>query len=685
MVPPMTTPTTYHHALPAGTRLEEFELKSVLGAGGFGVTYRGFDHQFHRDVAIKEFLPGEIAMRRPNGATVTPRSDDDRENYQFGLNRFLEEARLLAKFDDPYIVRVHRYLQANGTAYLVMEYREGESLAQLLSRRKVPLEEEEARRILFEVLSGLQTVHAHNYLHRDIKPSNIYLRRGGACMLIDFGAARYALGEHSRSLMGMMTPGYAPYEQYSFTSKQGPFTDIYAVGATLYRCLTLRAPVEAAERIAAATENREDPYVPAMQAAAGRYSDALLAVVDWMLQLRATDRPQTVAEVLDVLGEKPTLPRSRRPVPASPLEDTVQLPLTVASGTVPVLAVKPGEPGWIGNWFRREWARLAQRLLGGPRVRKLRAQVNQAWQRQYHAVTRNILAAAQSVAAQWQRYENSARARALTALAGVLFALLFLSYRATPWQDVPQFGPAPEVASAAPDAATPATVIIPAGSGVIGNVTVDDDDDPYYPQAFRVAQPYALLRHEVTFEEYDRFCEATRRRKPADEGWGRGRRPVINVSWEDAYDYAQWLSAQTGRRFRLPSEAEWEYAARGGRRTNYAWGNLIGKGYANCLSCGSPWDGRMTAPVGSFAVNPYGLQDMHGNVAEWTCSVAVGNRVPLSAACVERDNPRRRSVRGGSWNSPPWALANWARASEKPETRSPEIGFRLLEELPGDK
>jgi formylglycine-generating enzyme required for sulfatase activity/serine/threonine protein kinase len=684
MATPMTTPTIYHHALPAGTRIEEFELKSVLGAGGFGVTYRGFDHQFHREVAIKEFLPSEIAMRRPNGATVTPRSDDDRENYQFGLNRFLEEARLLAKFDDPNIVRVHRYLEANGTAYLVMEYREGESLAQLLSRRRAPLEEDEVRRILFEVLSGLQTVHAHNYLHRDIKPSNIYLRRGGACMLIDFGAARYALGEHSRSLMGMMTPGYAPYEQYSFTSKQGPFTDIYAVGATVYRCLTLRAPVEAAERIAAATENREDPYVPAMQAAAGRYSDALLAVVDWMLQLRASDRPQTVSEVLDVLGEKPTLPRSRRPVPIAPLEDTVQLPLTVASGTVPVVAVQPGEPGWIGNWLRREWARLAQQLLGGPRMRALRAQLDERWRRQYAATTQAILEGARVVAAKWQRYETSPRARALTWMAGLLFALLLLSYRATPWHQPSQVLPVQARASGA-GSAVPELVTIPAGTALIGNPAVDDKDDDLYPQTLRIARPFAMGRHEVTFEEYDRFCEATGRAKPADGGWGRGNRPVINVSWRDATAYAAWLSAETGRRFRLPSEAEWEYAARGGRRTHYWWGNAAGSGQANCKSCGSNWDGRQTAPAGSFAANPFGLHDTAGNVAEWTCTVAAGDRVPLAAPCAEPANPRRRSVRGGSWNSPPWALASWVRASEKPDTRSPEIGFRLLEELPADQ
>lgn len=670
--------TTYHHALPAGQRIEEFELKSVLGAGGFGVTYRGFDHQFHREVAVKEFLPSEVAMRRPNGATVTPRSDEENENYQNGLARFLDEARLLAKFDDPYIVRVHRYLQANGTAYLVMEYREGESLAQLLARRKQPLEEEESRRILFEVLQGLQAVHAHDYLHRDIKPSNIYLRRDGPSMLIDFGAARYAIGEHSHSLMGMMTPGYAPYEQYSFTSKQGPFTDIYATGATLYRCLTQRAPVDAAERIAAVTENREDPYIPTIQAAAGRYSDALLAVIDWMLQLRAVDRPQTVDEVLDVLGDKPTLPRSRRPTAASALDETVKLPLTHSIGTV---RVEPGQPGWVGDWFRREFRMVTQQLFGGPRMRRLHSQLTETRQRFYANTTRWILGTAQSLAVRWQRFETSLRARALTGLAGILLALLLLSYQLTPWQQL-QAGAVQAAVSIVPPAAV---VVIPAGTGVIGNLAVDDDDDPLYPQTLRLTQPFALGRQEVSFDEYDRFSTETRRRKAADGGWGRGSRPVINVSWQDASEYAAWLSQKTGRRYRLPSEAEWEYAARAGRRTNYGWGQAIGNGNANCKTCGSPWDGRQTAPVGSFVLNPFGLQDMAGNVAEWTCTIAAGISTPLSAACADSADTRRRSVRGGSWNSPAYALAGWARASEKPETRSPEIGFRLLEELPAEQ
>jgi formylglycine-generating enzyme required for sulfatase activity/serine/threonine protein kinase len=670
---------TYHHALPPGTRIEEFELKSVLGAGGFGVTYRGFDHQFHRDVAIKEFLPGEIAMRRADGATVTPRSDEDDENYRFGLNRFLDEARLLARFDDPYIVRVHRYVETNGTAYLVMEYRDGESLAQLLTRRRSALGEDEAKRILFEVLSGLQTVHAHNYLHRDIKPSNIYLRKGGACMLIDFGAARYALGEHSRSLMGMMTPGYAPYEQYSYTSKQGPFTDIYAVGATLYRCLTLRAPVEAAERITAVTDGRDDPYAPLTQSLAGAYSDSLLAVVDWMLQLRAADRPQSAGDVLNVLGEKPTAPRSAWPPPAaSAYEETLRLPMASRTGALPGI-VRP--PGWLGDRLGRGLDLLGQRLFGGPGMQHLRAAVNDGWQRLSTTLTRWIMGSADTLAALWRRYESSRRARSASWLTGLVFALLLLSYQTTPWRQVSGFGAVPaNAATLSQD--LPDMVVIPAGVGVIGNIEVDDKDDALYPQSLRIARPFAMGRREVTFDEYDRFCVATNRRRPDDGGWGRGDRPVINVSWQDATAYAAWLSAQTGRQYRLPGEAEWEFAARGGRQARYWWGNTAGKGYANCKDCGSPWDGSQTAPVGKFALNPFGLQDTAGNVAEWTCTVAAGSRVSLSAPCAETGEKRPRAVRGGSWNSPPYALASWARASQTPDTRSPEIGFRLLEELP---
>ena len=302
--PVRTTATeTYHHALPEGTVVDHYELRRVLGAGGFGVTYLGWDVRLNCTVAVKEYLPNDLAMRQLDGSTVIPRSSADRQNYRFGLERFLEEARTLARFKEPNIVRVSNYLEANGTAYMLMEYEDGESLSDLLERRGT-LTEEELKGIIIPVLDGLRAVHAQDFLHRDIKPANIYLRKDGTPILIDFGAARQALGKHSRSMTGIVTPGYAPFEQYNTRGKQGPWTDLYAVGATLYRGVTGEMPPEATERTAAQTEGEADPLIPATQMGRDRYSEGFLETIDVMLALPITQRPQTVQAVLEpLLGE----------------------------------------------------------------------------------------------------------------------------------------------------------------------------------------------------------------------------------------------------------------------------------------------------------------------------------------------------------------------------------------------
>ncbi|RMD68212.1 MAG: PEGA domain-containing protein, partial [Gammaproteobacteria bacterium] len=165
----------------------------------------------------------------------------------------------------------------------------------------------------------------------------------------------------------------------------------------------------------------------------------------------------------------------------------------------------------------------------------------------------------------------------------------------------------------------PEMVVIPPGRFLMGSPFDEEgrDSDEGPQHRVSIARPFAIGRYEVTFEEYDRFCEATGRRRPDDNGWGRGKRPVINVSWHDAKAYARWLSKQTGKRYRLPSEAEWEYAARAGTSTRYWWGDRVGHGHANCDGCGSWWDGKETAPVGFFDPNPWGLYDTAGNVWEW--------------------------------------------------------------------
>ena len=178
---------------------------------------------------------------------------------------------------------------------------------------------------------------------------------------------------------------------------------------------------------------------------------------------------------------------------------------------------------------------------------------------------------------------------------------------------------------------------------------------------------FKMSKYEATFAQYDAYAEAAGISKPKDEGWGRGNRPVINVNWNEAVAYAKWLSEKTGKHFRLPTEQEWEYAARAGTTTDYPWGNSIGSNNANCDGCGSQWDNKKTAPVGSFRANQFGLYDMHGNVEEWTSS------------CYESDC-RFRVLRGGSWYSKP----AWARSAYRswvgPADRLSSSGFRIAQD-----
>lgn len=291
----------YHGALAPGSRLESYEIQAILGVGGFGITYKGRDENLHCDVAIKEYLPQGLALRAQDGIHVAAKSDGDRKYYEYGLKRFLDEARILAKFKERSIVRVSRFLEANGTAYLVMDYEDGESLAQHLARVGA-LNERELRAVLVPVLEGLRAVHAKDVLHRDIKPGNIFLRQDGPPVLLDFGAARQALGEQTRTMTGIVTPGYAPFEQYGALGRQGPWTDLYALGATMYHCITGKAPVDAPDRIAALQDGSPDPLLPAAQAGAARFKPELLGVIDWMLVPGAKDRPQSAADVLGRLN-----------------------------------------------------------------------------------------------------------------------------------------------------------------------------------------------------------------------------------------------------------------------------------------------------------------------------------------------------------------------------------------------
>jgi serine/threonine protein kinase len=287
-------------ALPNGYSLNEYRIKRVLGQGGFGITYLAHDERLDRDVAIKEFLPGDLAVRQFD-STVVPRSSIARPDYRGGLERFLKEARTLAKFGNPNIVRIFTSFEANGTAYIVMSYEAGDSLGAWLKTQDFPLPFARLLAIAEPLLAGLATVHDAGFWHRDIKPSNIFLRADGTPVLLDFGTARQAIGTNSRGSERILTPHYAPYEQYIVRGDQGPWTDIYAMGAVLYYCISGREPPEATERVHAEAEKQPDPMVPATTVGKGHYPDSFLRAIDRCLALWPKDRLRSVNDLRQAL------------------------------------------------------------------------------------------------------------------------------------------------------------------------------------------------------------------------------------------------------------------------------------------------------------------------------------------------------------------------------------------------
>ncbi len=283
---------SHYFALPEGTMLHEFRIEEVLGHGGFGITYRATDTVLQEAVAIKEYFPNELAGR-VSSATVRAKSPADLSDYEVGLESFIEEARLIARFRHPNIVHVRRFFVMHGTGYIVLDYEHGDTLSRRLQDGVLP--ERELRHMLMGLLEGLETIHDQAILHRDLKPSNVIIREDNSPVLIDFGAARDFRERHSRSVTAIAAPGYSPPEQYGVGGQQGPWTDLYALGAIAYRCVTGQAPINSLRRL------RADPIVPATKAAAGDYTVGLLRTIDWMLRVNEVDRPASVASVRQAL------------------------------------------------------------------------------------------------------------------------------------------------------------------------------------------------------------------------------------------------------------------------------------------------------------------------------------------------------------------------------------------------
>jgi hypothetical protein len=280
-------PASDDFALPAGAKLFEFEIESVLGYSNFGFTYRAADTQLCEAVAIREYFPHEFAIRLPEG-TVRAKSDEKQEEFKAGLEELLEEARVIALFRDDHIVRVRRYFEKNGTGYIAFDLEQGQTLSHLVE--DAPLPEAEFRDLFSATLDAVEVIHNRAILHNDLQPDNIMRRDDGSVVIIDFGAARDFRSRYSRSITAADS-GYSPPEQHGAGGQQGPWSDLYALGAIAYRCITGSAPPHSPRRL------RNDPYVPAVIAAARTCNKALLSTIDWMLRVEVADRPRSVSQV----------------------------------------------------------------------------------------------------------------------------------------------------------------------------------------------------------------------------------------------------------------------------------------------------------------------------------------------------------------------------------------------------
>ena len=826
-------PIDHIHALPPGTRFEEYRLDVVLGAGGFGITYRAYDAHLDKFVAIKEYLPGEFAART-EASTVVPKSNTDAQDYHWGLTRFLDEARTLARFDHPHLNKVHRFFESNGTAYMVLEYIDGETLADRLSREP-HLEEDALQRLLDEVLSGLAVMHEAGYVHRDIKPGNMMLREeDGSAVVLDFGAARQAVGQRSKPITSILTPGYAPVEQYDGkVDRVGLWTDIYALGMVAYRCISGLGDSELPDAVARmlAQTKGGTTLLPAVEAGKGRYNPKLLEAIDWAMEVDEEARPQSVAAWrqalasgsrrkspprtvrkaaaqsarsttpertgmrwssvaltvvivallgaggwwgwqaypaffekgdIDVPGEAPQEAQTGEKVASTgqtppPVNEAIEQPVIkeptlssekaevarlLASAEANLEAQRLTSPAWNNAWGN--YQRVLELVPAHPdaiqgmerviesymdlfgtaveqeefdkasgyltRIRDLHPDslaleegekrleaAKQAREDQLAEQDRQRIAQANE--AHWAAFDTALAEENLSDAAGILVQVRDLNPEAPELAEgemrLAELERKRQEAEVKARQFAGEMVSIPGGTFHMGDSRGVGEDDER-PVLSVTVPTFRIGKYEVTFTQWD-ACVADggcERYRPKDEGWGRGNRPAINISWDNAKSFIDWLNAKTGGNFRLPTEAEWEYAARAGSTTMYHFGDDESQlcRYANHADSSTDYDwrnkdcsdgiGKRTADVGRYQPNKFGLYDMHGNAWEWVEDCWKDNHIsaPTDGKAWVSGDCSQRVIRGGSWASAPWALRSSNRYGDAHSYRLDDQGFRVAQD-----
>ncbi|CDH47089.1 bifunctional serine/threonine-protein kinase/formylglycine-generating enzyme family protein [Candidatus Contendibacter odensensis] len=641
-----------NNTLPVGYRLHQYRIESVLGAGGFGITYKAVHEALQTRAAIKEYFPVEWSYRdrdevnvlaNTQGGLPTSEAGED-ACYSWGLERFLNEAQILAKVNHSGVVRVRDFFEENGTAYIVMDYEDGEPLSQTLQREK-NLIEDSIRRLLGDVLPALEAVHALGYLHRDIKPANLYRRADGRTILIDFGAARQALGRRSKSVTSVFSPGYSPIEQYLTEGKgYGPWTDIYALGAVLYHCVAGVAPIEAPGRVL------DDPLRLAEELASGRYSQGLLRLIDRAMAVRPEKRFQTVAQMRTALEARMDDDGER----------TVKLELPLRSD------------------LHRSGEKPRLVIVDPPKTPLKSRRLDWRWGVGILAV----LAIAGGGIAIWKGQVPSTQ----------------VEQPSHPLASLKHSGPpaSPQPGQIYADPGTGLDFVwVPPGCFIMGSPDTEKDRSANEVPHQVCLKGFWMGKTEVTNAQYQQFDPGHDSGAYESYSLNAPNQPVVRVSWQEAVAYADKLSDKSGLRFRLPTEAEWEYAARAGNTHSRTWGDDPNQAcrYANIYDetarktkpfnwANYPCEDKqvVVAPVGQYEANAFGLYDMLGNVAEWTCSEYDNAYTGSETRCADRKVAAggQRVLRGGSWSDSPRLVRFAYRFPVAPELRKFDLGFRLV-------
>ncbi|MGA9573428.1 MAG: bifunctional serine/threonine-protein kinase/formylglycine-generating enzyme family protein [Lysobacterales bacterium] len=806
--------TVQSSGLQPGSHIGDLQINAILGVGATGITYMVTDPAIGTRFALKEYLPAKLVTRGEDGKVI-PNDPAASPAFAQGLKLFLHEARIVAALDHPNIVKVLRYFEANGTAYFLMPYYKGQALHQLIESHGA-FNREEAKSLMLPLMDALEYMHKAGVVHQDIKPGNIYMMEQGDPVLLDFGVAA-ASGKTPR----LGSEGYAAPEQSDADDPIGPWTDIYGLSATLYRCVTGKIPTPAVIRQEALSIGETDPLTAFSELAPTGLYGGLTDAVDLGLKVPWFERPRDVGiwkksfKSLDwhrsvvVAGKTDAYAKEGREWLPMILLGVFLLTMTAVgiyllTGESPQPTTTAGTPGpdesspsvapterarepssqelerWQGALkadtvlgYRRfisdfpesiyrdqaetqldildenSWKTLSaedrvpayedylevfpdgihqaealQRIeaIQQAEAKKERERLererldNLAWE---NANSERTVKSFDRYISEWPaglHIEEATRIRRLLKDQSeddmAFQTALKLNNKEAFQAYIDAFPKGVNIASALQhiDDLTlrpgktfkdcsdcPTMMVIPSAAFWQGSA----EDSPLAlgmekpRRLVTIGKPFAVSVYEITMAEWDRcFNDKGCTAQPGDNGWGRGSRPVIMVSWNDAEEYVHWLSEKTGQSYRLPSESEWEYVARAGQESDWPGGHpAIVCEYGNVAGAetGFKWQHEQcrdqtalgTTPVGTFRANAFGLYDTIGNVSEWTADCMNLSYVdaPVDGSAWGRGICSSHITRGGSWITGSKEIRLPARFNLKNGDRNDFTGFRVAREI----